>query len=283
MPGGATAPEQLRWRHLGAGGRAVVRAPPCLPGLLPAPRRVRTSRRRRVGAPAAGIAGAAGRGRRRPRGPGREGRTGWGARPRGPNTARRPPGRPRAPGPAAGLQLGPGLGGGGLPGRLGLPGRRLTARPRLCRGASERAPGLPRGRLSRARSAGEGPGVTEAPIFSRACGPREGRRMSASGAGGRRERGAGAPWAGWATRAPCWNFSLASRDSERRPSPLPGPFPPPGAAPGDGGGRLGMGPLGEGRVWENAWLALESGAVLPPSPGGACLPYGSPSPSGAQQ
>lgn len=167
LPGGATAPEQLRRRRLGAGG------PFCSAGAVASSRSPFLAAHGK-GEQAASGTGAGLRGRGGRAAPasgsqgGREGRAGRGARPRGPYAARRsrPPGRPRATGhrrraPARHSAAG------GLQGSLGLAGP-LRARPQLCRGAFERGRGLPGGHLPRARSAGEGPGVTEAPIFSRA-------------------------------------------------------------------------------------------------------------------
>lgn len=142
--------------------RAGVPAPPRVPGLLSRPHRVRQSRPRRARAPTAGA--AEGGGLRRPRGAGptggprRAGGAAAGARHHPP-----PPrvGLARRVVAAAGLQLGPGCRGGRAP-------RGLSASPGRPGPTSVPPRRLLRGRLPRARSAGEGPGVTEEPIFSQA-------------------------------------------------------------------------------------------------------------------
>lgn len=176
---------------------------------------------------------------------------------------------------------------GGLQGSPGLTGP-PRARPQPCRGASERGRGLPWGHLPRARSAEEGPGVTEAPIFSRAKGPREGRRITASSPGGWRERVSGG------VPGPELGHAYAMLEFQSSPLPLilsqpalaPFPVPRPFAlyvSPVLGWGRLGMGGQREGRVWKNRWTALATGEVIPSSPEGCVFLTGSPSPFSFQQ
>lgn len=161
VPGGATAPEQLRWRHLGAGDRAVVPAPPRLPGLLTPARRVRASRRRRVGAPAAG--------------------THRGDPPRGGGGAGR-----GTPGGRAAPVGGRGRGARARPAvrRVGL-GRRVPP-PGSISGRALEAAGSPGGAASRAAHARPDPGSAAAPASAAEVSPEDVSRGR-----GRRERALG--------------------------------------------------------------------------------------------
>lgn len=198
LPGGATAPEQLRRRRLGAGGpgwsagaATYSRSPfPAAQGkaeqAAPSPGSDRWEPRRRA-APAAGAPG-----RRE------EGRAGRGARPRG-------------PAPPAAARVGAS--------RAGRRRRRAPAWARLPRRAGSEGPlgltGPPRPDLSfpprrllrdvsRGQSAGEEPGVTEEPILARREGP--GRKADYRLLG-RWTEGARPRRRPWATLTPCWNFS----------------------------------------------------------------------------
>lgn len=170
LPSRATAPERLRRRRrrLGAGG------PGCSAGAAASsrspspPHRVRESRPHRAGhrrqgargevAPAAGSWGR------------REGRAGRGGAAVG--SGRRPLGRPRASGRRRRAPAGAGTpqvaGSEGPPRPRGAapgPTPALSRRPGRGRGIP---PFSPRTTLPKARSTQEGPGVTEAPIFSQA-------------------------------------------------------------------------------------------------------------------
>ena len=107
-------------------------------------------------------------------------------------------------------------------------------------------PGSPPGTSPGARLAGEGPGVTEAPIFSWACGPPGGRRITASSAGGQRERVSGGvpgPELGHAYAMLEFQFSLPLRIL-REPVLALFPVPPPTA---------GCVSLGHGREGGGSW------------------------------
>lgn len=116
--------------------------------------------------------------------------------------------------------------------------------------------------------------MTEAPIFSWACGPPGGRRITASSAGGQRERVSGGvpgPELGHAYAMLEFQFSLPLRIL-REPVLALFPVPPPTAGcvslghGREGGGGVGAGKDAFGRVWKNLWTALETGEVIPSSP-----------------
>lgn len=285
LPGGATAPEQLRWRRRLRAGGPGCSARAAASSRSPFPAAQSKGKQAAPGlAPVAGTAGtAAGRvvPAAVPQG-GREGCAGRGARPRGPDAAPACPCPPVGLGrrvAAAGLTPEPGRRGGRVPrdhwprraakGPTPAPRQRWRARSLLGTSPGERL-------------AGEGPGVTEAPIFSWAWGPPGGRRITASSAGGQREPVSGGvpgPELGHAYAMLEFQFSLSLRIL-REPALAPFPVLPPTAvcvSPGRGGGRLGLGKRHEGSL-EKCGPPSSRGKLSLPLPEGCVFLSDSPSP-----